>query len=68
MDILKTIKRIIVERDLKKKSIAREMGLTPQQFSNLLKGKKTIKPNDIVKICEVLEISPNELFEYKQGA
>lgn len=68
MNITKTINRIIAERGLKKQSVAREIGITPQQFSAMLSGRRIIKVEDISALCDVLEISPNELFEYKQGA
>ncbi len=68
MNITKTINRIIAERGLKKQSVAREIGITPQQFSAMLSGRRIIKVEDISALCDVLEISPNELFGYKKGA
>lgn len=66
MDIIKTINRIMVEKDLKKKAVAKKIGITPQQFSSMLNGRKIIKPCDITNICDALDISPNELFGYKK--
>ena len=68
MDIIKTINRIIAERGLKKQSVAREIGITPQQFSDMLARRRIIKVEDISALCDALDISPNELFEYKKGA
>ena len=68
MNITKTINRIIAERGLKKQSVAREIGITPQQFSAMLSGRRIIKVEDISALCDALEISPNELFGYKKGA
>lgn len=68
MDITKTINRIIAERGLKKQSVAHEIGVTPQQFSAMLTRRRIIKVEDISALCDALDISPNELFEYKKGA
>lgn len=45
------IELIIEDKGLKKKSVAVKAGYTKQQFSNLINGRKTIKPEDIIKIA-----------------
>lgn len=56
------IELIIEDKGLKKKSVAIKAGYTKQQFSNLINGRKTIKPEDIIKIAMALEVTPNDLF------
>ena len=58
------IELIIEDKGLKKKSVAIKAGYTKQQFSNLINGRKTIKPEDIIKIAMALEVTPNDLFGF----
>lgn len=64
----KRIKGIIAEKEIKKQTVAKKLGLSPSKFSDLLNGRRIIRGSDIIAICEALDISPNELFEYKKGA
>lgn len=64
MDPIIVIKRIIVEKDLKKQSVAQKIGLTRQQFSDLLNYRRGIKGTEVPLICNALEITPNELYGY----
>lgn len=66
--IISNIECIIAEKGIKKRNVAEKIGLTAQQFSDMLRGRRTIKAADVILLCDALEISPNELFEYKQGA
>lgn len=66
MEPTRVIAKIIAERGLKKQTVAGQIGLTPQQFSDLLNGRRQLKQSDIIPICETLEISPNELYGYAQ--
>ena len=68
MNPIKVIERIIFEKELKKQVVAKRIGMTPQQFSDLLNGRRQLKQSDIIPICETLEISPNELYGYTQTA
>lgn len=58
------IELIIENKGLKKKSVAVKAGYTKQQFSNLINGRKIIKPEDIIKIAMALEVTPNDLFGF----
>lgn len=58
------IELIIEDKGLKKKSVAVKAGYTKQQFSNLINGRKTIKPEDVIKIAMALEVTPNDLFGF----
>lgn len=60
--ITKNIESLIADKGLKKKSVASKAGYTKQQFSNLMNGRKIIKPDDVVRIANALEVTPNDLF------
>lgn len=60
--ITQNIEMIIADKGMKKKHIAMKAGYSKQQFSNLMNGRKIIKPDDIIKIAKALEVTPNDLF------
>ena len=68
MNPIKVIEKVIFEKGLKKQVVAEQIGLTPQQFSDLLNDRRQLKSSDILPICKALGISPNELYGYKKSA
>lgn len=68
MNPITVIERVIFEKGLKKQAVAQQIGMTPQQFSDLLSGRRMLKSGDIMPICEALDISPNELYGYEKTA
>lgn len=60
--IIKNTEAIIKDKGLKKKSVAAKAGYSKQQFSNLMNGRKLLKGDDILRIANALEVTPNELF------
>ena len=56
------IARIIQERGFKQTAIAQRAGFTDQQLSDMLNGRKIIKPCDVVALSEALGVTTNELF------
>ncbi len=60
--IAENVREIIKKRGLKQSAVAKMAGFSKQQFSNLLNGRRVITDVDIVKIANVLEIEPGELF------
>lgn len=62
--IAENIRSIIDEKGLKHSAVARRLGLTPNQFSALLCGRRKINDSDIVAICKALNIQPNEIFGF----
>jgi transcriptional regulator with XRE-family HTH domain len=58
------IKTIIKNKGLLQRKVAMDCGYSDSQLSNMIHGKKTIKPKDVVKLCKGLNVSPNELFGY----
>lgn len=68
MPATQIINRIIAEKGLKKCAVAQKAGYSPQQFSDMLKGRRKIHYDDVPKLCEALQITPNELFGYNRTA
>lgn len=60
--VAENVRKIIDNRGLKQKAVAEKAGYTDQQFSNLLCGRKKIETSDIMKLCKVLEVMPNDLY------
>ena len=63
--VAENIRKIIKERGLKQKIVAKKAGYTEQQFSNLLCGRKTIETEDVTKVCNALGVLPNDLYGIK---
>lgn len=56
------IERIIRERGIKKSVVAVRANMSNQMFSDMLNGRRLIKPCDIVAISKALDVTPNDLF------
>lgn len=57
------VEKIIKERGLKKKFVARELGLTPYGFALKLRNESEFKASEITKLCAVLGIDSAEEME-----
>lgn len=62
------IEQVISQKGLKKSRVAEKTGLTANQFSAILKGRRVLKADDIPLLCGALGIEPNELFDFDQKA
>lgn len=62
-ETLQNIKNIIEQKGYKKKVIAEKMGYKENQFSDLLNGRRLVRLDDIIKLCELLEVQPNDLIK-----
>lgn len=56
------IGRIIKERGLKQGAVARWAGYSDQQLTDMLNGRKLIKPCDAASIAKALGVNIGELF------
>lgn len=45
-------------------NFAKELGISRHTAYNKLKGKTAIKPNEIVKWCDILDIPKSEIADY----
>lgn len=62
--IINNVRALIAKKGLKQYAVAEMCGYSAADFSNLMTNRKLIKEEDILKICNGLEITPNELFGY----
>lgn len=47
------------ELKLSQEAVAEKAGVTPQTISTAERGTKALRPENIVKICSALDLSPN---------
>ena len=60
MDIAKSLNRYITDHGIKKTYLAQKTGLSADTISKMLNGKRRIFADEFLKICEALEIDPND--------
>lgn len=65
MEIAEKIKQIIKNEGYTQIAIAKKLDMNPKTFSAMLNGRKLLMVSAIPKICNVLGVTPNELFEYE---
>lgn len=58
----KNLSRIIKERGLKQSAVAQWAGFTSQQFTDMLNGRKLIKPCDAAALANALGVNIGDLF------
>lgn len=64
--VAENMSRIIKDRGLKKVYVARKAGYAPQELTDMLNGRKIIKPSDVLKLACALGVGAGELFEDKE--
>lgn len=64
-EIIQNIRTIIKEKGVKQNFVANKAGFTPQEFNNILCSRQLLKTESIVNVCNALDITPNELFMFK---
>lgn len=64
-DIISIIREIIKDKGYKQCVVAEKAGFSPQDFSNILCGRKVFKVEYVEPICIALEVTPNDLFGVK---
>ena len=55
------IRKLRLERGLKAKFVAEKLGLSPSQYSDLEHNGKKLTADLIVKLVEILRVSPNDV-------
>lgn len=51
---------------LKQKVVAEKAGISEKKFSALMTGRSTLNADDLMKICIVLNVSPEEFVTFKR--
>ena len=67
MDVNEKIKELRIKRGYKQSDLAGMLGLTPQALSNIEKGKARVDTEKVRLLCEIFDISPNELLSMGKG-
>ena len=66
MAIVVSLDRILTERGVQSKELAKYVGITEANISLLKKGKvKGIRFNTLEKICEYLECQPGDILSFE---
>lgn len=60
--ITENVLRILKERGLKKGAFAEKAGYTLQQFSRMMTGRARIYWDDVLRLAEALDVTPNDLY------
>lgn len=60
------IVKIISSKGLKQSAVAKKAGYSKQQFSDMLNGRRIIRPLDTKAIAIALEVDANELFKVSE--
>ncbi|MDE5738488.1 MAG: helix-turn-helix domain-containing protein [Oscillospiraceae bacterium] len=55
-------RKFLQNKGLKQKAFAEMAGYTEQQFSRMMTGRDIIAWDDILKIANALEVTPNDLY------
>ena len=68
MDITKkvgdNIKRARKLKNLTQKEMAEKLNMTQQQYSRFENGVFELNYSQLIAVCEILDITPNEIFEF----
>ena len=57
----KRIARRRKELGMTQDEVAEKAGLTPQTVSSAERGTKALRPENIVRLCQALKVTPNDL-------
>jgi len=52
------------EQGLKQQELNEQMGMGRSWLSDIERGKQTITFNDVIKLCELMDVDIDELSEY----
>lgn len=67
-ELAENIKATIKHKGLKQRYVAQRIGVSEKTFSAMLTGRQNILVDDVEKICDVLDVTPNDLFGYSTSA
>lgn len=56
-------RRIIADKGFKNLYIAKKAGFTPQEFSDMINGRRLIKVCDVSKLAYALEVEVGDIYE-----
>ena len=65
--ISENVQRILKERGLKKGAFAEKAGYNIHQFSRMLTGRAKISWDDVLRLANALDVTPNDLYGIQGG-
>lgn len=57
---------VIADSGYYQKYIAHQVGLTEQQLTDILKKRRKLDSNEMIALCQVLGVTPNDLYRIKK--
>ncbi len=55
------IEALILQKGMKKKAVAEKAGLTAQEYSGVMAGRRILKISELLSIAGVLGVEPNDI-------
>lgn len=65
--ITENVQNFLKERGLKQGAFAEKAGYTIQQFSRMMTGRGKIYWDDVLRLANALDVTPNDLYGVKRG-
>ena len=65
MDVRKNLKAVIKDRGYIQAVIAKKAGMSPCKLSQVINLDRKLEANEMLALCEALNMSLTELVEYK---
>lgn len=61
-DVRTVLKNVFKRKAVVQAEIARRAGLTPDQLSAVINKRRRLEADELFRICDALDMSPDELF------
>lgn len=61
-DVRTVLKSVFKRKAVVQAEIARRAGLTPDQLSAVINKRRRLEADELFRICDALDMSPDELF------
>ncbi len=62
-DVRDVVAFFICDRCFKQTAVAKKTGMTDQQLSDVVNKRRKLDANELFRLCEAINISPNEVYE-----
>lgn len=60
------LKRLLKRSGIKQSDLARALGVSRQQITDIISGRRLVYPSELADICRVFETTPNALLGFKE--
>lgn len=65
MILVNNLLKLREEKQLTQRDVAAYLGLSQAQYWKLENGKSILNANQIIKLCELYDVSPNDLLGWR---